>query len=369
MTGRGEPGGWLRAHLPDEGAIALAHRALPELWPRGSLMLEFTLLRGEEGPLPLLHLPPLARDGLFLSIAIGTEHQLALIERRGAAFHALSIDATEECLAGGRMRLIWSWDSATDTSLLTLEALDQATLRQRAGTAPLSPRRAEVAALVAGAQGALPGPRVDWLAIGDHLQPVGPGACFAPATPIATPEGLRPAGSLQPGDLVETVDAGPQPVLWSGRVMLPALGALRPVRLSAPSFAERTDLWLLPQHRVALAGPAVDYLFGEEEVLIAAQHLVDGCSAQQPDRPCVLGWQGIMLAGHHLLIADGCRMESLSAGRLARQPALARTTTLAALAEVGTLPVHATPVRRELAPHEAQALALARARGRGPLAA
>lgn len=368
-AGRVDPGGWLRAHLPDTGAIALAHRALPELWPRGSLMLEFTLLRGEEGPLPLLHLPPMGRDGLFLSIGIGAEHQLGLIERRGAAFHALSIDVTEECLAGGRMRLIWSWDSTTGTSLLTLEALDQATLRQRAGTAPLPPCRAEVAALVAGAQGAHPGPRVDWLAFGDHVQPVGPGACFAPATPIATPGGLRPAGSLQPGDLVETVDAGPQPVLWSGRVSLPALGALRPVRLSAPSFADRTDLWLLPQHRVALAGPAVDYLFGEDEVLIAARHLVDGCSAQQPDRPCVLGWQGIMLEGHHLLIADGCRLESLSAGRLARQPALARTTALAALAEAGTLPVHATPVRRELAPHEAQALAMARTNGRGPLAA
>ncbi|MGD9917060.1 MAG: Hint domain-containing protein [Paenirhodobacter sp.] len=358
--------GWIIAHLPGDGARSLSPEPLPERLAQGSLMLEFTLMRGERGPLPLMHL---ARKGGFFSLALGADGRLTLLQRQGAAVHALSLDLGAECETGGTMRLSWSWNLARSESLLTLEQPRAGTLRQRAGRAPLPLSRSDIAALASGAEPARIGPRTDWFAFGTHRHPVGPGACFAPATPIATPNGPRPAGSLRAGDLVETVDAGPQPLLWSGRVALPALGALRPVRLCAPAFGATRDLWLMPQHRIALEGPVVDDLFGEDEVLVAAQHLVDGCTALQPDRPCVLNWQGLLLADHHLLIADDCRIESLSAGRLACQPALARTTALAALVAEETLPLHRSPARRALEPFEAQALAASRARGRGPLAA
>ena len=100
-----------------------------------------------------------------------------------------------------------------------------------------------------------------------------------------------------------------------------------------------------------------------------ARDLADGCTALQPDRPCVLNWHGLLLDGHHLLIADGCPVESLSIGRLAGQPALARTTALAPLVLDSCLPMHRAPMRRALAPFEAQALAAARRQGRGPVAA
>ena len=106
-----------------------------------------------------------------------------------------------------------------------------------------------------------------------------------------------------------------------------------------------------------------------DEVLVEARHLVDGCTALQPDRPNVLGWQGVLLDGHHLLIADGCRLESLNAGRLARQPALAATTALADLAAIGALPEHRSPVRRVLEGFETRSLAAARSRSRSPVAA
>ncbi len=361
--------GWFAAHLPGQGAVSLAPRSLPATVQRGSLMLEFSLMQGEAGPLPLVHLG--SREGWlrFLSIALDGEGHLSLLQRQGGAVHALSLDIGAECMAGGRMRLLWSWDAEGGESRLSLEAVDAGSLRQRKGTAPLPLPRSDVAALAEGRAPVQIGPRVDWMALGDHIQPVGPGACFAPSTPIATPQGERPAASLRAGDLVETVDAGAQPVLWSGRIALPALGALRPVRLCAPSFGATRDLWLTGQHRIALEGPAVDYLFGEDEVLVAARHLVDGGSAQMPDRPCVLPWQGILLEGHHLLIADGCRVESLSLGRLGRNPALARTTALAGLVEGDGLPLHLRAARRALLPYEAQALAAVRRRALGPVAA
>lgn len=361
--------GWFAAHLPGRGALRLADRSLPVTLPRGSVMLEFSLMQGETGPLPLLHLG--SRDGWlrFLSLTLEAGGQLSLVQRQGDAVQALSLDISAACAGGGRMRLLWQWDCGRDENRLTLEAVDGGQLRQRVASGALPMTRADLAALAEGRGAAQIGPRVEWLALGNHIQPVGPGACFAPSTPIATPTGERPAASLRRGDLVETVDAGPQPVLWSGRIALPALGALRPVRLCAPSFGVTRDLWVSPYHRIALGGPAVDYLFGEDEVLVPVHHLVDGISAQQPDRPCVLIWHGLLLEGHHLLIADGCRIESLSLGRLARTPALARTTALADCLGTDGLPLHTAPARRTLLSYEAQALAHERRRRRGPIAA
>ncbi|PWE51378.1 hypothetical protein DEM26_04235 [Thioclava sp. NG1] len=38
--------------------------------------------------------------------------------------------------------------------------------------------------------------------------------CVTKGTRLATPRGPRRVESLQPGDLVTTLDDGPQPVLW-----------------------------------------------------------------------------------------------------------------------------------------------------------
>ena len=361
--------GWFAAHLTGHGPVRLSDRALPAVLGRGSLMLDFALLPGETGPLPLLHLGEQTGWTWFLSISLDAQGVLTLVQRQGAAVQALTLDIAQDCAAGGRMRLTFSWDCRTDETRLTLETIDGGQIRQRVGTGAMPLSRAELAALAKGRSPAQIGPRVEWLAFGSQMQPVGPGGCFAPSTPIATPGGECPAASLKAGDLVLTADAGPQPLLWSGRIALPALGSLRPVRLCAPAFGATRDLWLLPQHRVALRGAAVTDLFAAEEVLVPAHHLVDGISAQQPDRPCVLSWHGLLLQGHHLLIADGCRVESLHIGRLARTPALAKTTALSGLVARMDLPVHGIAAHRGLTPEEARALAAERRRRRGSVAA
>ncbi|MCL7464264.1 Hint domain-containing protein [Phaeovulum sp. NW3] len=362
MEGMAE-GGWIAAHVPGEGALTLDARPFPALAGRGTLLLEFTTGADFAGPIRLIHLATRTPEPRLLSLAITPERRIEVIQLQGAAFHALSIDASTELATGGRMRLSWRWDTADRQSLLTLEALDTGTLRQNAGADPLPLPRIDLEALTNRTGAARIGLQVDWLALGDHLQPVGPAGCFAPATQIETPQGPRPANLIRAGDLVETVDAGAQPVLWSGRVSLPALGALRPVRLCAPVYGRTRDLWLLPQHRIAVAGPAVQGLFASEEVLVESRHLVDGRGALQPDRAATLTWQGILLQDHHLLIADGCRIESLGLGRLARSTALAMTTALADLAAKGRLPVHDTPARPILSDHDARRLATARDRG------
>ena len=365
-----ESKGWIAAHDPTRGSFRFTDRPLPVLLPQGTLMLEFNLVRGETGPLSLVQLEHrTAAWRAFLSLSLDGRGRITLSQRRGDEVRSISLDASAELLTGGRMRMSWRWDGPGREGLLTLKALDHGSLRQHSINAPLPMTHDEAMALVSGDGRARIGPRVIWLAIGDHLHPLGPGACFAPSTPIETPQGPRPAAHLKAGDEVLTADAGVQEVIWSGRVSLPALGQLRPVQLRAPVFAETRDLWLLPQHHIAVGGPSVDFLLGEDKVLIEARHLVDGCTALQPDRPALLSWQGLLLRGHHLLIADGCEIESLQIGGLARRPLLAATTALSALARAGTLPLHSKPAIKIASEYEAATLASARRQRSGPVAA
>jgi hypothetical protein len=52
--------------------------------------------------------------------------------------------------------------------------------------------------------------------------------CFARGTRIAVPGGSRAVEALRPGDLVETLDRGPQPVVWTGPMVEAARGRRAP---------------------------------------------------------------------------------------------------------------------------------------------
>lgn len=145
-------------------------------------------------------------------------------------------------------------------------------------------------------------------------------------TPIDTPHGPVMAGHLSPGDLVWTADGGLLPVRGLTRLNLPARGSFAPVILRAPFFGESHDMLVASDQLVALSGPEVEYLFGEDEVLVQA-----GALAEQ--RRAVASVLMLEFDYPTLLIADGC---TLLAGQH-RQPAPCRvlhgyeTLTLMAL--------------------------------------
>ncbi|WP_077701365.1 Hint domain-containing protein [Thioclava nitratireducens] len=85
--------------------------------------------------------------------------------------------------------------------------------------------------------------------------------CVTKGTRLATPRGPRRVESLQPGDLVTTLDDGPQPVLWCahrrfGAEALAANPRLRPVRLQPGAFGNCRALVLYAQHCVWLLLPS-----------------------------------------------------------------------------------------------------------------
>lgn len=168
-----------------------------------------------------------------------------------------------------------------------------------------------------------------------------PPVCFARGTMILTPVGDVPVESLDVGDMVLTLDAGPQPVRWIGRrvkvfghgahrhqpVVIPAgaLGAGRPAR----------TLRLSPQHRVLVRGEAAGAR--RAGVLAIAKGLV-GRSGIHQDTDCTgIEYFQLLLPRHHVLYAEGLATESFYPGPFALSTLPAADLDLIAALHPGVL--------------------------------
>lgn len=106
------------------------------------------------------------------------------------------------------------------------------------------------------------------------LTDLGP-TCFVAGTLIETMAGPQPIETLKVGDLIPTRDHGPQPIRWIGRQQIDARGDLAPIRFAPKAIGNETELSLSPNHRVLVQGWQAELFFGEDEILVAAKHLVN----------------------------------------------------------------------------------------------
>lgn len=174
--------------------------------------------------------------------------------------------------------------------------------------------------------------------------------CFAADTRIATPGGPRPVQELRPGDLVTTLDEGPQPVRWAGHRVVAGTGDNAPIRIAAGTLGARRDLYVSPNHRLLVEGRLAELLFGESQVLVAAKHLVNDSTIRQVPR-AVVSYHHILLERHQVVLADGCPAETLFPGAEA-----CRAVDPAARAEIAALVENTGPgllARHELSRYEA----------------
>lgn len=138
--------------------------------------------------------------------------------------------------------------------------------------------------------------------------------CFTPGIRLLTPHGERAVESLRAGDLVITRDHGPQAIRWIGRRTVPGIGRFAPVRVAAHVLdGGRAPLLVSPQHRFLFTGYKAELLFGCDEVLIAARHLVDGLAVTQEDQATVT-YIHVMFDRHEVIYAEGAATESFHAG-------------------------------------------------------
>ncbi|KJZ21738.1 Hint domain-containing protein [Tritonibacter mobilis] len=146
--------------------------------------------------------------------------------------------------------------------------------------------------------------------------------CFTKGTMIMTITGERPVEELKTGDLVLTSDAGFQPLRWIGNRRLSAAQLaqspnLRPIRIRRGALGldlPTRDLILSPQHRVLIATPAVERMFGTSEILVAVKHLteLEGIDVID-DAPGVDYWHFLM-DRHQVVFSNGARTETLYTG-------------------------------------------------------
>ncbi|MBM1813746.1 Hint domain-containing protein [Pseudosulfitobacter pseudonitzschiae] len=134
--------------------------------------------------------------------------------------------------------------------------------------------------------------------------------CFLRGTLIAVPDGERAVEDIQVGDLVTTVDDGPQEVVWCGRQKVSGQGNLAPIRIARGALGNNRDLFVSPQHRILVAA---DWLAGGQEHLVPAKALV-GLPGIGISPRYVVHYHHIMCAAHHLVRANGAIAETMLPG-------------------------------------------------------
>lgn len=141
--------------------------------------------------------------------------------------------------------------------------------------------------------------------------------CFLAGTRIATPGGLRAVESLQPGDLVHTLDHGAQPLLWVGARKVPAFGRLAPIEFAPGIFGADSPLCLSRGHCLFVQDAGTDALFGPGGVLVRAGHLT-GLPGVAKRSGGTARFHHLALARHELVLAEERWVESLLPGPQAR---------------------------------------------------
>ena len=137
--------------------------------------------------------------------------------------------------------------------------------------------------------------------------------CFVKGTEIAVPDGVKRVEDLRVGDLVETLDQGPQPIIWIGERTVEGTGPFAPVRISKGALGNTRDLYVSQQHRMVLANWRTQLFLGQEETLCAAKHLCNKTNIQLA--PCdEVTYFHIMFATHQIVFAEGIPSESFLAG-------------------------------------------------------
>ena len=144
--------------------------------------------------------------------------------------------------------------------------------------------------------------------------------CYGLGSLVDTPDGPRPIEALRPGDLVETIDAGPQPVKWlrsadhsldnepeDNRPVLIQAGALGPGKPAS-------DLIVSPQHRI-LVGQCgqLDAAFSQQ-CMVPAKALTDLPRVRFMRGKRAVTWVHFALAKHHITRVNGTLSESLLLG-------------------------------------------------------
>jgi len=162
--------------------------------------------------------------------------------------------------------------------------------------------------------------------------------CFTPGTMIRVPAGLVAVEDLRPGDLVDTMDHGPQVLRWTGQRDVDGRKDFAPVFIAAGALGNTRDMLVSPEHRMLMTGWIAELHFGESEVLVAARHLVGlpGIAIQPVGH---VTYVHLLFDRHEIIFAEDAPTESFHPGSwLLDHDSALRTEVLAIFPELGDHP-------------------------------
>ncbi|MFO7920104.1 MAG: Hint domain-containing protein [Nioella sp.] len=119
-----------------------------------------------------------------------------------------------------------------------------------------------------------------------------------------------PVEELQPGDRLLTRDHGAQEIRWIGQQVSRATGALAPILICAGTMNAANDLRLFPHHRLFVWQRRDEIGAGRSELLVKAEHLVNGDTVTREEGGFVESYQ-ILFGAHEIIYAEGIAVESL----------------------------------------------------------
>lgn len=229
-----------------------------------------------------------------------------------------SAPENESSTIGEGIALVQFDDSVDPTSYTTLSFydIDDGVNDQGSVTAVEGPAQGETSTTLRGVQRFAGEQTIAFDEFGNVTYGTASVPCFTAGTTIATPRGPIAIEDLKVGDLIDTKDAGPQPIRWIGsrQIGLTELivkPKLRPVVIPT---SDGSQLRVSRQHRILVTGQIAHRMFGQDEVLVPAKDLVGFHGIQLDETATSVAYYHLLLDDHHLLNANGITAESLYLG-------------------------------------------------------
>ena len=250
-----------------------------------------------------------------------------------------------------RIRITYSWSGPARNGLLTVEDVDNGTIRQALQNAPLPMQIRDARAIASGRASCRIDPAVLAVSVSDAIQRIGPGPAIAAGTKVKTATSFKPVERIRPGDLVATQSGALAPVRWIVSDPLPGVGFNAPIRLRAPYYGLQSSITVASTHMVQAAGTETEHLVGRNNALIEAGHLIGHPGAERDREGWVIPYFQLLLDRHACINLAGIWAESLFIGNLRRAEELVVSTHFAEFG-AAELPFHRQPVCVPLADYE-----------------
>jgi len=325
-----------------------------ELLPVGSLVVEFTFAPVAGKRQPIIAMDRHQGWDRKFRLSIDAEGNVQMRHQQGNVITGAQLSgfkADPEDV----VRVTLAWHAPERLGFMVIENVKTGSFIQSVVDAPHPWPLDDVDALIGFNPDVQLDPSITLLAVSDRIESVGLNGGISAGTRIETIDGPKPVEQLVPGDLVQTMGHGFQPLRFVVIREVPAFGASAPIRLRAPFFGLHRDLMVSPDYRLLISGADAEYLFGTDSVLVEARYLATMAAHARVSKAATVTYVHLILDAHVCLSMHGAWGETLYLGDLAEQPGRHAISPLASVRRTH-LPVHTFIDSPELRSYEAMVL-------------